>query len=491
MTARNPNHRPPGVRVRFAPSPTGFLHVGGARTALFNWLFARKHDGTFILRIEDTDLERSSKEVIEAIIEGMTWLGLTWDEGPFLQSNNVAAHKAAALKLKETGHAYACFCTPEALKARRDAAALEGRGWKYDRACLEMPEEERRRYLEAGAPCAVRFRVPDGETTFNDYVHGPTVFRNEEIEDFVLLRSDGTPTYHLSVVTDDISMGITHIVRGDDHISNTPKQILLYRAFGLEPPTFAHLPLILGTDKKRLSKRHGAVSVLEYRATGILPEALFNFLALLGWAPGDDKELLGKEEMIRLFSFEGINKAGAVFDLQKLSWLNGQYIMASRAEDLARQIRPLLETAGLHDPALEDAQRSWYLGLIEIFKPRCRSLLDFVDAMRPFLTDAFRYEDEAVQKHLKDPATAQYVKVLREALAAEPEWSAGPLEAATRTVAGSLGIGAGRIIHPTRVALTGRAVSPGLFDVMIALGRERTLARLDRLIAFLAEPSIH
>jgi glutamyl-tRNA synthetase len=354
-----------------------------------------------------------------------------------------------------------------------------------------MPEEERKKYLDAGTPSALRFRVPEGETTFNDFVHGPTVFRNEEIEDFVLLRSDGTPTYHLSVVSDDIMMEITHIVRGDDHISNTPKQILLYRALGYDPPTFAHLPLILGTDKKRLSKRHGAVSVLEYREMGILPQAMFNFLALLGWSPGEDKELLPADEIVRLFSFEGINKAGAVFDMQKLGWLNGQYIMLSSAEELGELVRPFLERAGLFDPSLLEARKSWYLALIELFKPRCRTLLDFVEGMRPFLTDEFDYEDEAVRKHLKDPETGARLRSLRGALAAAPEWSEGPLEAATRGVADSLGVAWGKLIHPTRVALTGRTVSPGLFEVMAAVGRDRTLARLDRLITFVENPAIH
>lgn len=490
MTQRS-GPRSSHVRVRFAPSPTGFLHVGGARTALFNWLFARKHGGTFILRIEDTDLERSSKEVLEAIIEGLAWLGLDWDEGPYLQSNNVASHKAAAMKLQASGHTYPCFCTPDALKVRRDAAASLGKSWKYDRACLELPETERRRFLDSGAPYALRFRVPDGETTFNDYVHGVTTFKNEEIEDFVLLRSDGTPTYHLSVVTDDVAMEITHIVRGDDHLSNTPKQILLYRALGAEPPTFAHLPMILGSDKKRLSKRHGAVSVLEYRSMGILPEAMFNFLVLIGWSPGNDSELLSREDLVRLFSFEGIGKAGAIFDMQKMTWLNGQYILRSSAEDLARHVRPFLECAGLYTPELDGSRRGWFLSTLELFKPRCRTLLEFVEAMRPFLTDDYAYEDEAIRKHLSDPEVPMRLRALREGLGALTDWSEAALEDATRRLADSMGLVVGKLIHPARVALTGRAVSPGLFEVMVALGRERTLARLDRAIASVVQPTVH
>jgi len=479
------------VRVRFAPSPTGYLHVGGARTALFNWLFARKHGGTFILRIEDTDLERSSKEVIEAIIEGLTWLGLDWDEGPYLQSNDVESHKKAALRLLESGHAYPCFCTQEVLKLRRDAAAQLDRQWRYDRTCLDMPEAERRKYLETGTPYVLRFRVPDGETTFNDFVHGPTVFRNEEIEDFVLLRSDGTPTYHLSVVTDDIAMEITHIIRGDDHLSNTPKQILLHRALGMEPPTFAHLPLILGNDKKRLSKRHGAVSVLEYREMGIVPDAMFNFLALLGWSPGGDLEVLSREELVRLFSFEGIGKAGAVFDLQKLTWLSGQYILRASAEDLLPRLRPFFESAELWDPAFEGSRKAWFASLVELFRPRCRTYVEFVDAMRPFLSDDFSYEEDAARKHFKDPDVLARLRSLRAVLAGTPEWADQAIEASTRRLAESLGLSAGKLIHPTRVALTGRGVSPGLFEVMIALGRDRTLARLDRAIAYVGQTAVH
>lgn len=475
------------MRLRFAPSPTGYLHVGGARTALFNWLFARKHGGVFILRIEDTDLERSSTQVTEAIFEGMTWLGLDWDEGPFLQSTNLAAHKAAALKLEQTGHTYRCFCSPEALKVRRDAAAQIDGAWRYDRTCLELPDAERRAYLDSNAPHVLRFLVPEGETSFNDYVHGVTTFKNEEIEDFVLLRSDGTPTYHLSVVTDDIAMEITHIVRGDDHISNTPKQILLYRAIGAEPPTFAHLPLILGADKKRLSKRHGAVSILEYRQMGILPEAMLNFLALLGWSPGDDRELITKDELIGLFSFEGIGRAGAVFDMQKLSWLNGQYITVRGADSLASDLRPFLEKDGLYSPELRGEKRAWFLKLIELMKPRARTLLDLAEGVKPFLTDAFEYEPDAVKKHLGDRETREHLIKLRQSLADLPEWSQRALDDATRQLGESLGIGAAKLIHPTRLALTGKAVSPGLFEVMEAVGREQTLARLDRMIAHLSE----
>ena len=466
------------VRVRFAPSPTGFLHVGGARTALFNWLFARKHGGTFILRIEDTDLERSSQEVIQAILEGMMWLDLRPDEGPFFQSTSLEQHRAMATQLLESGHAFRCFCTREEIDARRQAADARAGGWRYDRACLSLTEAQRKRYLAEGRPFAVRFVVPPGITSFDDFVHGVTEVENKEIEDFILLRSDGTPTYHLSVVSDDITMRITHIIRGDDHISNTPKQILLYRALGADPPTFAHLPLILGPDKKRLSKRHGAVSVLEYREMGILPEAMVNFLALLGWSPGEDREVMAREEIVSRFSFEGVGKAGAVFDHQKLLWLNGQSISALPSEQLSARVRGLLEAEGLWQEDLAGERSGWFSSLLELLRPRARTLRDFVTLGRPFLTDDFPLERDAVRKHLAEPASADEMSLLAEALTSVDPWDPLLLERALRTLADRLGVPAGRLIHPARVCLTGKTASPGIFEVMTLLGRERTLRRL-------------
>ena len=330
-------------RVRFAPSPTGYLHVGGARTALFNWLYARHFGGTLILRIEDTDFERSSEEMVEGILTGMRWLGLEWDEGPFYQSQRLDLYRATAEKLLASGHAYYCFCTKAELEQRRAEAAAAGRPPMYDRRCrlIERGVAEGRK--AAGEACAVRFAVPDsGSTSFDDAVFGRVEFDNAEIEDFVLLRSDGIPTYHLSVVADDIDMRLTHIIRGADHISNTPKQVLQYRALGAVLPVFAHVPLILGADKTRLSKRHGATSVMAYKDMGIVPEAFRNFLALLGWTPGaehKDKEIFSSDDLIRLFSLEGISKSNAVFNNDKLAWFNQEYIRAYAAGDLL----PLIE----------------------------------------------------------------------------------------------------------------------------------------------------
>src|SRR6187431_2617408 len=337
------------VRVRFAPSPTGYLHVGGARTALFNWLFARRLGGVLVLRIEDTDVERSSDEMVEGILDGLRWLGLDWDEGPkiggpygpYFQSARLDRYRAMAEQLVAEGHAYYCYCTPETLKAKRDAAEQAGAAWKYDRVCCALTRDEIAAREHEHAPRANRFRVPEGVTRFDDLVHGPIEFDGANIEDFVLLRSDGHPTYQLSVVSDDVEMKITHVVRGDDHISNTPKQILLYEALGAEVPRFAHVPLILGPDKKRLSKRHGATSVTDYAKQGYLPEAMVNFLALLGWSPGSgDRELFTRDELAEVFDIRGVSGGNAVFNVEKLDWFNQQYIMRLAPDEMARRVMP-------------------------------------------------------------------------------------------------------------------------------------------------------
>jgi glutamyl-tRNA synthetase len=472
------------IRVRFAPSPTGFLHVGGARTAIFNWLYARRHGGTFVLRIEDTDRQRSSDEMTEAILEGMRWLGLTADEGPYYQSQGKPTHVEAANRLLDSGHAYRCFCSAETIRAEREAAEKSGEGYRYPRTCAALDPAESTRRAAAGEPFAVRCRVPHERIEWDDLVHGPTGFDGSLIEDFVILRSDGSPTYMLSVVTDDLEMEISHVIRGDDHLSNTPKQIVLYRALGHRPPTFAHLPLILGDDKKRLSKRHGAVSVLAYREQGYLPQAMLNFLALLGWSPGDDRQKMTLDELIAAFDLDGVGKSPAVFDLQKLEWLNGQYLDEQPTESLVPAVREQLVAAGLWDGAFDGERRRWLLELLELLKPRCRKLTDFVEQGRPYLEpgDAVEYEAKARKKHVKE-GTRDLLKELRGRLAALEEWEADPLERTLRELADSRQVSAGKLIHPTRLAVTGRGASPGLFEVLVLLGRDRTLGRMDRLIA--------
>jgi glutamyl-tRNA synthetase len=474
-------------RVRFAPSPTGYLHIGGARTALFNWLFARGRRGTFVLRIEDTDTERSSWEMVSGIVEGLRWLGLDWDEGPdvggphapYFQSQRVEKYRAMAERLVAQGRAYYCYCTTETLQQKRQAAEAAGGGWVYDRTCCALSAEEIATREAARAPRAIRFKVPDGETAFDDLVHGPIAFANSNIEDFVVLRSDRQPTYHLSVVADDIDMEITHVVRGDDHISNTPKHVLLYGAFQAAVPRFAHVPLILGPDKKRLSKRHGATSVMEYQRLGYLPEAMVNFLSLLGWSPGDDRELMTRDELVAAFALEGISGGNAVFNPEKLDWFNQQYLMRMPIDDLLNRIEPWLRDAGLWNDDLAAAERqAWWRRLVDLVRPRVKKLDQFPNELRPFLQPAVEYDEAAVAKHLRKPEIASAFSELPESLAALQSFDAATLELALRGLAEAHGVKPAALIHATRVAVTGRAVSPGLFDVLELLGPERVISRL-------------
>ncbi len=484
------------IRVRFAPSPTGYLHVGGARTAMFNWLFARRHGGAFILRIEDTDAERSSWDMVAGIVDGMRWLGLDWDEGPdvggphapYFQSQRLETYRAMAERLVSEGHAYYCYCTPETLQRKREAAEAAGAGWTYDRACRALPRDEITRRDAAGEPRAIRFSVPDGRTSFEDLVHGPIVFENANIEDFVILRSDRQPTYHLSVVVDDLDMEITHVVRGDDHISNTPKQLLLYAAFGKEPPAFAHVPLIMGPDKKRLSKRHGATSVMEYPRLGYVPEAMVNFLALLGWSPGTDQELFTREELIWQFALEGISGGNAVFNTEKLEWFNQQHIMRLPAAELIQRLRSRFEAADLWNAQYDTSRAAWLARVVELLKPRVKRLDDFVEGARPFLADRIERDEAAVLKYLAKSELREPLEQLRDAFAAAPSFDAATLENTLRRLAEERALKAAALIHATRVAVTGRSASPGLFEVLELLGRDRVRARMTSAIE-LAEHS--
>ena len=467
------------VRVRFAPSPTGFLHVGGARTALFNWLFARRHKGTFILRIEDTDRERSDAAMTDAILEGLSWLGLDWDEGPVHQADGFAQHQQDAWALLERGAAYRCFCTPAELEAKRAAA---GETYRYDGTCRKLSRKESDARAHAGKPFTLRFAVPDGVTAWDDAVHERLEIPNAGIDDFIILRTDGTPIYNMAVVSDDVAMRITHVIRGDDHISNTPRQILIYQALEKPLPVFAHVPMILGSDGKRLSKRHGATAVGEYEKLGILPAALRNFLALLGWSPGGNRELMALEEMIQSFSLEAINKKSAIFDLEKLSWMNSRYINALSAA----QLQPLV----LDELSRQDAgtaktlQGSEQLArAIDLVKPRARTIGELATQVQPFVTDNLTYDQDAVKKHWTDSAVASRLSTLRVELASVSDWRPDLLEAALRDAATQSGVAAGKLIHPLRVALTGSAVSPGIFEVLAVLGREVSLQRIDLALA--------
>jgi glutamyl-tRNA synthetase len=478
------------VRVRFAPSPTGYLHVGGARTALYNWLFARRHEGIFILRIEDTDVDRSRPELVTNILRSLEWLGLTWDEGPFYQSQRLERYRQMAMALEQSGHAYPCFCTPEELQARRAQAEVERRPWKYDGKCRTLSTSERQARRERKDPYALRFRVPEsGKTSFQDEVFGRIELENAELEDFVLLRSDGNPTYHLGVVTDDLDMRVTHVIRGADHLSNTPKQILMYQALGVPSPAFAHLPLILGPDRQRLSKRHGATSVEAYREQGILPEALVNFLALLGWTPPGAKEILPLDEMVNTFELAAVSKSNAVFDGEKLAWMNSEYLRQLPPGRLLSVAEEELKSAGLWNPSWEGRERSRFEQSVLLVQSRMRSPKDFSGSFRAFFADQFDYDPEAVKKFWKDSMLASLFDELAQRISQLASMDVTETEKCLRALAEEKNTKAGLLINGTRVALTGQAVAPGLFEVMAALGRERVVERLRRAAEHLRRSS--
>ena len=472
-----------GVRVRFAPSPTGYLHVGGARTALFNWLFARKQRGTMILRIEDTDAERNKPELVEGIVDGLKWLGVDWDEGPFYQSQRTALYQQAGRKLLDNDSAFLCYCPPEKYVGGDHAA--EGAEKPQVRRVVRCSCRDGKPSTPGTKP-AIRFKVPIGGTTkFFDAVFGEREFSNDEMEDFVLVRSGkeaeefGQAMYQMSVVVDDIDMRITQVIRGADHISNTPKQVLLYRALGKEPPVFAHVPLILGPDKSRLSKRHGATDVNMYRREGFLPEAFRNFLALLGWSPGGDQEFLRTNELLEKFSLEGVSRTNGVFDRAKLEWFNQQYLQKLPIEELLPQVEAQLKQDGLwKEEWASGAGHEWFRKTVDLLRPRIRLLPDFSSWSRAFFSDDFDIDPAAKAKFWKDEKVAVLLAKLADALAALPEWNHDACDHAARKVAEAAGVKAGLLINATRVAIVGQAVAPPLFDTMVVLGQERVVRRL-------------
>ncbi len=441
--------------------------------------------GKFLLRIEDTDKARSTDESTRAIFDGLNWLGLNWDEEPVYQGLGLARHQRDANAMLASGAAYRCFCTAAELEAMRKAAHSGAEAFKYDRRCLKLDAAEVAKRVAANMPFVIRFKIPDvhGETSWNDAVHETITFPNKDIEDFVILRSDGTPIYNLAVVSDDIEMKITLVMRGDDHISNTPKQILLYRALGHEPPRFAHVPMIHGMDGKKLSKRHGATAVGDYQNEGILASAMVNFLALMGWSPGGDREVMSLEEMVQLFDLDGLQKKAAVFDTKKLEWMNGQHLSRTSAADLEPRITPALIAAGVTTAADLAARREWYLALLDLLKVRARLLHDVVRQALPYFAGTIAYEEDAVAKQWKDrPATAELLTAVRASLAALPNWTAESMEESLRALAEQRGVAGGKIFQPLRVALTGTSVSPGIFEVLVAMGRELSLSRIDAAV---------
>jgi glutamyl-tRNA synthetase len=480
----------PAARVRFAPSPTGYLHVGGARTALFNWLYVRRFGGQFLLRIEDTDKARSTDESTRAIFDGLEWLGLAWDERVVYQGANLNRHRADVQQLLDAGLAYRDFTPQAVLDERRADAQARGEIYKYRREWAELPLHEEEARLERQDPFVVRFRVPDetGVTEWDDLVHERIAFPNKDVDDFVILRSDRTPIYNFAVVSDDVAMGVTLVMRGDDHISNTPKQIMLYRALGKELPRFAHLPMIHGLDGKKLSKRHGATAVGDYQHEGLLPQAMLNFLALLGWSPGGDREVMTLAEMTELFSPEGLQRKAAIFDPKKLEWMNGQHMSMMPLAELEPVVTRAIFAAGLATAEELDARRDWYLQLVDLLRVRARVIDDIVRQATPYFVDQIPYDAEAVAKQWKDhDATVAILSSSRDALAAAPSWDAVTLEAELRSLADRHGIGGGKLFQPLRVALTGLTVSPGIFDVLVMMGRDRAIKRLERAIEYITE----
>ena len=462
-------------RVRFAPSPTGSLHVGGARTALYNWLFARRHGGTFLLRIEDTDVERSKTELTDQILDAMTWLGLTWDEGPFLQSERQHLYRDAAARLLAEGKAYRAFETPGELEAMKQAAEAAGSAFRYDGRDRAIPREESDRRAAAGEKFVVRLRVPDEPLVVEDVVQGRAEFPAGALDDFVLVRSDGHPLYHFSVCVDDVAMGITHVIRGVDHLPNAPKHVALFRALGAPCPVFAHLGMILGADGKKLSKRHGAAGVEEFRAQGFLPEALVNFLALLGWSPGEDRERMTLAEMTALFALERIGPSPSRFDHEKLLWINGQYIQ--EASDA--RLLDLLAPFGV--PARDGATLGRALALL---RPRAKTLVELAQGLAVYGEDPAAF-DVAGMKKFGRPEVAPVLRTLVERLDAVEPFAHAGMEDAARALAAEAGVGLGQIAQPARLALTGSLASPPLFEMIEVLGREtarrRLLAFADRI----------
>lgn len=469
------------VRVRFAPSPTGFLHVGGARTAIFNWLFAKNRKGKFLLRIEDTDPQRSKSELTGQIIRSLGWLGMVSDEAVVYQSDKIERYKEIISQLVADKKAYYAFETPEEIEAKRKEALEKKLAFTYYRDSLKYDEAEINKFISEGKPYSIRFFIPEGETRFNDLVHGSTSFQNSEVDDFVILRSDGSPTYQIAVVVDDHDMNITHVIRGDDHLSNTPKQILLYKALGWNVPEFAHLPLIHDEEKKKLSKRRNTVSVEEYKALGYLPEALFNFLTLLGFAPSDNKEIVSRDELITMFTFDRVNKKSAVFDMNKLNWINAEYLKSADEEKISSLIREKLPS--LLDVKSDEFTDEFLAGVFRLMRERAVTLNEFIEKGIFFFKEPESYDEKAVAKHW-NAKTRNLLKAYLEILEKNSagDFNAGHLEEQLRKFADENGVKAGAIIHPLRLALTGTTASPGIFELMEVLGKNKVQTRIENLL---------
>ncbi len=488
---------PSSVRVRFAPSPTGALHIGGARTALFNWLFARHHGGTFVLRVEDTDQTRLQEGSVEGILDGLRWLGLTWDEGPdiggdagpYYQSERLEIYRDRLNQLAAADLAYPCYCTPDELAVRREEARAAGRAPRYDGRCRDLSPAERERRAAGGRRPVLRLRVPgDGETLVDDHIRGRVVFAHADLDDFIIAKADGFPTYNFACAVDDASMGITHCIRAEEHLSNTPKQLLVYRALGATPPRFAHVPMILAPDRSKLSKRHGATSVQEFRAEGFLPAGLVNYLTLLGWSPEGGEEMLPVARMVEQFTLERVGKNAAVYDVKKLRWLNGRYLREMTAAELVRAALPFLARRGFLPGAPSPAQLALLERAVPLLRERADTLDELAQGAAWFFQRPESYDPKGAAKHFADRAEARArLGLLAQSLeAVAAPWIHADLEAAYTALSTEQGVSRGALIHPTRLAVTGLTVGPGLFELMEALGSDEVLARLEAARRWLA-----
>lgn len=483
------------VRVRFAPSPTGYLHIGGARTALFNWLFAHKMGGKLILRIEDTDTERLKEDSVSQILTSLKWLGINWDEGPevggdcgpYYQSERLDIYKKYADKLLEEGKAYYCFCSAADLEAQREKQRAAKQPFRYARTCRDLSAEEVQARIAAGEPYSVRVKIPvEGTITVHDLIHGDVTFNMDQFDDFVIVKSNGMPTYNFAVVVDDYLMGMTHVLRAEEHLSNTPKQLLIYEALGWEPPKFGHMPMILAPDRSKLSKRHGATSVEEFRSQGYLAEAIVNYLTLLGWGPGDERELFTLQETVELFELEQMSKKAAIYDTKKLTWMNGQYLSELPLEKILPEAKPFFIKDGLvtEEWFNDAANEAYFEKLVDVVRVRVKTLQEVADASSYFFKELEGYDEKGVSKHFK-PENIAILEQCIAAIKADDVYDLASTEAAYNKIAADNGLALGKVIHPTRLALTGRTVSPGMFDVMVLLGKEKTLARLEKAVEFI------
>jgi len=473
------------IRVRIAPSPSGYLHVGTARIAVCNWLFARHNQGKFILRIEDTDVARSDPQMVEVILESLKWLGLDWDEGPYYQSQRMELYKKYAQILLERNKAYYCYCTPETLKRKREEAAQKKMNWVYDRTCLKLSELEKTELERKNTPKAVRIFIPEGETSFYDIVYKDLKKVNKELDDFVILRSDFRPTYNFACVVDDLDMRISHVIRGNDHIANTFKQVLLYRALGTEMPAFAHLPLNLAMDRQKISKRKGAVAITDYRDAGYLPEVMVNFLAISGWSPKDEREIMSREELIQSFSLDGVSQANPIFDMQKLEWMNGEYIRAYDNEKLVDEVIPFLIRENLMIPETAKETREWLLKYVLLFKERAKTLKEFAEKGKYLFSFDYQYDPKAVSKTFNSVEVADRLGQFAEKISTLDEFKKEKIEELLRTTADDLKIEPAPLIHAVRLATTGVAGGPPLFDILELLGEDEVIKRIRKAVEFI------